>query len=222
ANPNLLSAISREGLTLEQVFVNVRKGQALAQEALKAAQSGGGGGGGGGGAASRAREEADLTEKQFRALAREITSGLAPALRDLNRELEESGIDPEIARMRELKRAAREAVQEITKGYREDIGKALERDDLTKKQRARLKEARNVLKEQSDALEDLAVRRAKIADKLERARDQLEDALAARSDFRERVRDQILAYGSIINAETRIDDAAVREAEKKVNDLESL
>src|SRR5690606_34535411 len=54
------------------------------------------------------------------------------------------------------------------------------------------------------------------------ARDQLEDALAARSDFRERVRDQILAYGSVINAETRIDDAAVREAEKKVNDLESL
>lgn len=227
SNPNLLSAIAREGLTLEQVFVNVRKGQQLVEEAKRAAASSGGGGrrgggGGGGAAGAAAQREAKLTEKAYRALAREITRGLTPAIRDLNREMVESALEPEVARMRQLKRAAREAVQEITRGYSEDIAKALDRDDLTAKQRRRLRDTQKVLDEQSKALERLAVSRAKNADKLERARNRLEDALTARKDFRAKVRDSILAYGSILNAETRIDDAAVRDAEKRVNELQGL
>lgn len=226
SNPNLLSAIAREGLTLEQVFVNVRKGQQLVEEAKRAAASSGGGGrgggGGGGAAGAAAQREAKLTEKAYRALAREITRGLTPAIRELNREMVESALEPEVARMRQLKRAAREAVQEITRGYSEDIAKALDRDDLTAKQRRRLRDTQKVLDEQSKALERLAVSRAKNADKLERARNRLEDALTARKDFRAKVRDSILAYGSILNAETRIDDAAVRDAEKRVNELQGL
>ena len=227
SNPNLLSAIAREGLTLEQVFVNVRKGQQLVEEAKRAAASSGGGGrggggGGGGAAGAAAQREAKLTEKAYRALARELTRGLTPAIRELNREMVESALEPEVARMRQLKRAAREAVQEITRGYSEDIAKALDRDDLTAKQRRRLRDTQKVLDEQSKALERLAVSRAKNADKLERARNRLEDALTARKDFRAKVRDSILAYGSILNAETRIDDAAVRDAEKRVNELQGL
>lgn len=227
SNPNLLSAIAREGLTLEQVFVNVRKGQQLVEEAKRAAASSGGGGrggggGGGGAAGAAAQREAKLTEKAYRALAREITRGLTPAIRELNREMVESALEPEVARMRQLKRAAREAVQEITRGYSEDIAKALDRDDLTAKQRRRLRDTQKVLDEQSKALERLAVSRAKNADKLERARNRLEDALTARKDFRTKVRDSILAYGSILNAETRIDDAAVRDAEKRVSELQGL
>lgn len=226
SNPNLLSAIAREGLTLEQVFVNVRKGQQLVEEAKRAAASSGGGGrgggGGGGAAGAAAQREAKLTEKAYRALAREIARGLTPAIRELNREMVESALEPEVARMRQLKRAAREAVQEITRGYSEDIAKALDRDDLTAKQRRRLRDTQKVLDEQSKALERLAVSRAKNADKLERARNRLEDALTARKDFRAKVRDSILAYGSILNAETRIDDAAVRDAEKRVNELQGL
>lgn len=227
SNPNLLSAIAREGLTLEQVFVNVRKGQQLVEEAKRAAASSGGGGrggggGGGGAAGAAAQREAKLTEKAYRALARELTRGLTPAIRELNREMVESALEPEVARMRQLKRAAREAVQEITRGYSEDIAKALDRDDLTAKQRRRLRDTQKVLDEQSKALERLAVSRAKNADKLERARNRLEDALTARKDFRAKVRDSILAYGSILNAETRIDDAAVRDAEKRVSELQGL